>query len=131
MPTSKNSKACYIVFMRVFLLLLIFAIGFSGYSTASHAFGEDSCASATQSEMASNTDCATHTGNADAKKDTKNSDEKSVCLDCIHCCASHVANLANWSVSFSPVTAGHSSALSPVLKDNYLFSLLRPPKTII
>ena len=29
--------------MRVLLMLLIFAIGFSGYSTAAHAFADDAC----------------------------------------------------------------------------------------
>lgn len=117
--------------MRIFLAILVFAISFSGYSAAAHAFSDELCASEAQAEMTLNADCADHHGGADSQQDTENSDTKSVCVDCLHCCASHGASLQPVSIRFNPVPMTLSAALTPTLTGDYLFSLLRPPKNLV
>ncbi len=120
--------------MRVFLALLIFVIGFSGFSTASHAFDNGGCNGAMQSEMSKDmdmSDCPDHQKKSDVKKDADNTAKKSACLDCVHCCASHAVNLANSSVKYMAVEATLAPAPSQILKSNFLFSLLRPPRNLV
>lgn len=100
--------------MRMFLALLIFAIGFSGYATATHAM-----------EMGSkevSMDC--HKAQSD---DTQN--EKSD-VQCHDCC---LANAVFTSLTHLP-TLNIPSDVKPLKTDafidSFVFSLLRPPRTL-
>jgi len=122
--------------MRVFLILLIFAIGFSGYSAAAHAFGKDSCNPAAMSKMVDEgmdmSDCPGHQADQDQTKDTdagKTAQEK--CMDCTHCCASHAMNLPDYSMSFQPQTTVLNLPPTTGIDGDYLLSLLRPPKSLV
>jgi hypothetical protein len=119
--------------MRVFFAFLIIAIAFSGFSTASHAFDMEGCTEMMKSEMSKDmdmADCPGHQKN-DAKKDTDNTAKKSACPDCVHCCTSHAVSLTNFSVKLLPVEATLASPPLQVLKSDLLFSLLRPPKSLV
>jgi hypothetical protein len=126
--------------MRVFLMLLIFAIGFSGYSAAAHAFGPDSCDPAMKAEMTNAgmdhgldmSDCPGHQADQDKQTDadqSKSSKEK--CMDCTHCCTSHAVNLSDYSVNFLQPTAVLHPSLVHGYVDGLLTSLLRPPKSLV
>lgn len=114
--------------MRILILTLILAIGFSGYSAAAHAFAMESCGSAAIEK----TDCADHHDNqiSDHGSDQHQSD-KGVCLDCHHCCSSHAAGLPDYSVDYPPQARLHHPAPADVYSDHFAFSLLRPPKSLV
>lgn len=118
--------------MRILLMILVFAIGFSGFPAAAYAFSKDSCDSAILSQLAD----TNHEGCSDHHQDQKekashDKAEKSKCLDCAHCCTSHAFNASSYSLKF------HLEArkVFPILKDrpigDYHFSLLRPPKALV
>ena len=122
--------------MRLFFMFMIFAIGFSGFSTASHAFIEDECNPASMAKTVDKpidlSDCNGHQDGTDAKEDTGSTKaSKTQCLDCTHCCASH----ATLSQNYSAVTPLVTKMLIPSVeggkaRDNF-FSLLRPPRTLV
>ncbi len=124
--------------MRVFLMLLIFAIGFSGYSAAAHAFGPDSCDPAMKAETTNTdmdhgmdmADCPGHQAEQNKQIDADHSKSaKTKCMDCTHCCTSHAINLPNYSVNFPPLAAVLSPQPMHGYVDEFFFSLLRPPKS--
>lgn len=122
--------------MRVFLMLLIFAIGFSGYSAASHAFGPDSCNPAAMKKMADQgmdmSDCPGHQTDQDEQTDTDQSkSSKTKCMDCTHCCTSHAISIPNYSVNFPPLAAVLNPQPMHGYVDEFFFSLLRPPKSLV
>ena len=122
--------------MRVFLMLLIFAIGFSGYSAAAHAFGPDSCDPAMKAEMADSgmdmSDCPGHQADQDKQKDTDTSKtSKAKCMDCTHCCASHAMNLPEYSMNFQAQATVLNLPPTTGIDGDYLMSLLRPPKSLV
>src|SRR6218665_2000435 len=115
--------------MRMFIVLMIFLINFSGYSAAAHAFSDVFCDSKSGKQVERTMHCPDHqsTNNQD---DTSNDiTGKTQCPDCTHCCSGHVFNVS------LPTPAAHV-ALLPVtytvatdrIAGDYLFSLLRPPK---
>lgn len=127
--------------MRVFLMLLIFAIGFSGYSAAAHAFGHESCDPAMMMQMTDDaahegmdmSDCPGHQADQDQQKDASadKSTSKDKCMDCTNCCTSHAVSLSDYSVGFSPP----SSVLNPsplnLSAGDFIYSLKRPPKSLV
>lgn len=123
--------------MRVLLMLLIFAIGFSGYSAAAHAFAPDSCNSTIKAELAGQgadmADCADLQDDQDRQADSgqgKNSDK--ICLDCTHCCASHAMNLPNYDFGLpKPESSRLSPSLEAVNNSDFIASMLRPPKSLV
>lgn len=122
--------------MRVFLMLLIFAIGFSGYSAAAHAFGPDSCNPAAMEKMADQgmdmSDCPGHQTDQDEQTDTDQSkSSKTKCMDCTHCCTSHAISLSNYSINFPPLAAVLNPQPLDLRVGDYFFSLLRPPKSLV
>jgi hypothetical protein len=128
--------------MRVFLMFLIFAIGFSGYSAAAHAFGHESCDPAMMMQMADNTvehegmdmsDCPGHQADQDQQKnvDTDKTASKGKCMDCTHCCTSHAINLSDYSVKISSLEAALNTQPIHGHVDEVFFSLLRPPKSLV
>lgn len=126
--------------MRVFLMLLIFAIGFSGYSAAAHAFGPDSCDPAMKAEMVESgmdhdmdmSDCPGHQADQGKQVDADQSkSSKTKCMDCTHCCTSHAISLPNYSVNFPPLAAVLNPQPMHGYVDEFFFSLLRPPKSLV
>lgn len=116
--------------MRVLIVLLMFAIGFSGFSTTAHAFSDVLCDSGISQQMDSDSECADHQMAPDVKKDTGGElAAKDKCIDCMHCCSGHVYSL---TVSVLPMQAIFVPVTYPVLTDriagDYAFSLLRPPQ---
>lgn len=123
--------------MRVFLMLIIFAIGFSGYSAAAHAFGPDSCTSTMKAEMADQgidmAGCASHQADQDKQSDAdQNKNSGKMCLDCTHCCASHSMNLSNYDFGLPEPEASRLSP-SPEASHNsdFIASMLRPPRSLV
>ena len=122
--------------MRLFFMLLIFAIGFSGYSAAAHAFAQGDCAPISISKAIDQgmdmSDCPGHKSGEDIKKDTETGKTSKVkCLDCTHCCMTHVTLHQNYTINFPPVASIHRPSLeSGEARDN-LFSQLRPPRTLV
>lgn len=118
---------CYInrMRMRMLIMLLIFAIGFSSYVSAANAFSAKDCAGA-RAVMA---DCADH---ADMGIKKQASDEAmTICLDCHHCCTSHVLDVMASDFVFREHAA---SLYAPVVLNrtgDFLFSLLRPPRSFV
>lgn len=122
--------------MRVILMLLIFAIGFSGYSAAAHAFGPDSCDPAMMTKLVDSgmdmSDCPGHQADQDQQK---NADQDKFangkCMDCTHCCGSHAMNLPDYSMNFQPQATILNFPPPTGIDGDYLMSLLRPPKSLV
>ena len=115
--------------MRILILTLILAIGFSGYSAAAHAFAMETCGSAA---IEKTTDCAGH--HEDQTSDhgsDQHSSGKGACLDCHHCCTSYAVGLPDYSVSYLPQAKLHHPMPAQDYSDYFAFSLLRPPKTLV
>lgn len=128
--------------MRVFLMLLIFAISFSGYSAAAHAFGHESCDPAMMAQMADDSvehegmdmsDCPGHQANEDQQKDADadKSTSKGKCMDCTHCCTSHAMSLSDYGVALLPQTSVLAPTSVDQRVDDFLYSLKRPPKPLV
>ena len=122
--------------MRVFLMLIIFALVFSGYSAAAHAFGKESCNPVVVSDVADEgmnmSDCPDHQPKPEHQQDS-NTDKsaKANCMDCTHCCASHAINLLDHAVDFPSQAAALNPPPVNGFAGEYFFSLLRPPKSFV
>ena len=113
--------------MKIFLVLMISLLAFSGYSAASHAMGPDNCSSQQQLQddgcppelQASPDHAKKHDGSGN-----------STCLDCVHCCAASVVLPLTeaWQPMLS--SSGLNTATKQFQPEGRLFSLLRPPKTL-
>lgn len=129
--------------MRIFLILLIFAIGFSGYSAAAHAFSHLSCdpdimiqiedASAGHANM-DMSDCPEHQADQNHKKDAgiEKVASKDKCIDCTKCCASQVMSLHDFKGFFLPQSIILEPTSVGLLRvGDFLYSLKRPPKSLV
>lgn len=127
--------------MRVFLILLIFAIGFSGYSAAVYAFGPDSCDTAMKADMVESgvdhgmdmSDCPGHQVGQDQQKDVDQdkTSQNEKCMDCTHCCTSHAISFPSYSVNLPRLAAVLNSQPMNGHVEEVFFSLLRPPKSLV
>ena len=120
--------------MRIFLMVLIFAIGFSGYSAAAHAFSMDSCGKAAlEKSIDQDKNCADHQGHqaASPQDDHGHKSGKTVCLDCHHCCAAPMAGIPAISMNFPPPVKAQHVLPSFGYSDDLAFSFLRPPRTLV
>lgn len=119
--------------MKFFLPFLVFAFILSSFSAVTEAYCTGDCAHIEASIQSSNAPhCADHQKSADNKKGSEGKTSKSVCMDCHHCCSAHGAGLQ----SFDTHSLGVSASLVPLSPDaidvsGYLFSLLRPPKSLV
>ena len=125
--------------MRVLLMLLIFAIGFSGYSAAAHAFGHESCNPMMQQANTDSdhknmdmSDCPGHQAEQDQSKEAdQDKTSKTKCTDCTHCCTSHAMGLPSYSFYLPPLAAALNPQPMHGYVDEFFFSLLRPPKSLV
>ena len=117
--------------MRVLLILLIFAIGFSGFSAAAHAFDSQKCAQGVSVEknMSSMDDCHDDTANNDDNSGTN--DGNHLCLSCGHCCVSQVVMPSMGLMMGSPSAGMSYTAVDAVISDNVTPGLKRPPKSLV
>lgn len=122
-------------------MMLIFAIGFSGYAAAAHSVAGESCNPAAM-EMSSDhaakagmPDCPGHADDAVQadSSDTADSSKstKSICLDCHHCCTAHATAVTSYSLNVPADDASLVMPPSDAHKVGRLFSLLRPPKSLV
>lgn len=124
--------------MRVVLMMLIFAIGFSGYAAAAHSAGGEPCNPAAM-EMSSGHDAKAGMpdcpGHADDAVQTDSADSsksgKSICLDCHHCCTAHATAVISYSLAVPADASSLDMPPSDAHKVGRLFSLLRPPKSLV
>lgn len=129
--------------MRILLMLLIFAVGFSGYSAAAHAFGHETCDPAVMAQMADDndvehqamdmSDCPGHQVDQGHQKDadTDKTANKGKCMDCTHCCTSHAMSLPDYRVIALPQTSVSDLNSVDLLVGDFLYSLKRPPKSLV
>ena len=118
------------VLMKIFLPFLVFAFILSSFSAVAEAYCKDDCVHTEASSQS--LDCADHQKPADGEKGSNDKTSKSVCMDCYHCCSSHGVGLQSFGTHLVSVPAS-LVPLSPDAIDlsGYLFSLLRPPKSLI
>lgn len=120
--------------MRIFLMILIVAVGFGGFPAAVHAFSKDSCDSVILSQMTdtSHDVCPDHGQDHNQKEKTgKDKAAESQCLDCVHCCACHAFNTSSDSIKFHLEASKAFLLLKDRPSGDYHFSLLRPPKDLV
>ena len=131
----------YSLRMRILLFtFLIFAIGFSGFSSVAHAFGLDSCCSAMKIEVADSaishgmdmSDCPGHQIDNEKKgdPDQTNSTKKNFIIFS-HFCAPHAFIFFYYPFTSPPLAV----TLNPRPMHDHVkeisSSLLRPPKIIV
>lgn len=123
-------------------MLLIFTIGFSGYSAAARAFCDESLHSPMMTQMADEiaehegmdmSDCPSHQDKQNKQKDadTDKTASKDKCMDCAHCCASHAMSISGYRLPFLPQTSVLALTSVDQRAGDFLFSLLRPPKSFV
>lgn len=120
--------------MRVLVILLIFAIGFSGFSVAAHAFDSKQChesASVENKDKAVSHDCPEHAGKHDQSADKTSKKELCLCLSCDHCGVSHVGFAQFGYTSYTPDRGGAYEVADTAMVDNAVSGLKRPPKHLV
>lgn len=125
--------ACYIANMRVLILLLIFCIGFSGFSTVAHAVESSHCGSSSLAEMSDSTSAAVDDCAEMPQKDKSGESKKQshVCLNCGHCCVSHLA-LADLDITVDvPVIKSTFTIVDSDVDNDFISTLKRPPKSLV
>lgn len=129
--------ACYVVDMRVLILLMILSLGFSGFSTAAHAVESSHCGSAASFEAHDSSatmldDCADN-GKETAQKDkcSESNEQKHACVSCGHCCVSHFA-LTAFGVSVDlPAIKSTFTIVDSDVDNDFISTLKRPPKSLV
>lgn len=118
--------------MRILILMLVFAIGFSGFSAAAHAFDSSKCGQIFSVEKTDGVqnDCASHS-KSDSQNDPTSKDAKHSCLTCGHCCTSHAA-LPLFSISIAVQVQKNAFAnLNSEPDDDFISGLKRPPRILV
>lgn len=110
--------------MRIFLMLLIFAIGFNGYVSVAHAYAEDIAHDVTTLNLMDDHHSEKSDHNSDKKADAN-------CNDCSHCCVVQVFTVSNYSIRYLLPTINWLSALNDNQRERYSGSLFRPPIALI
>jgi len=119
-----NSYYAIFPIMHIFVMLFIFAIGFSGYSSAAHAFGHEFCDKSIEMQHGQH-DHHDHQKDADTKKFSS----KDKCLDC---CTSQVMSLHDFKSVFLPQHSVLELTYVDLLRiGDFLYSLKRPPKSFV
>lgn len=132
-------KLEYVINMRLFFMVLIFAIGFSGYSAAAHAYGSDSCNPNVKIETSSmdrqiTPDCSDHENNNQQKDSNQNhSMDKSASHSCCasHCCVIKAMDGADYKISYHPMKERPIIVFKGVSSSDFLFGIFRPPRLTV
>ena len=119
--------------MRLFIIMLVLAIGFSGFLSTAHAFEIGGCnASEIGEQCLDDKSMADH---KDSNKNQKQSDAKEIqhfCLNCGHCGAAHATVISNQLVFISRKMASVFNGYNKIdLANQFVFSIKRPPKFIV
>lgn len=112
--------------MKIILALMVFALAFSGFMTASHAMGPDKCSS---SSMQTD-NCPPEIQKSSDHSQKHQNPDKGPCLDCLHCCGSSVMTPDTKSWNPPPVAKTMLPESSTFEPQTQVFSLLRPPRTL-
>lgn len=111
-------------YMRAFLMLLIMAITFNGYSAVAHAYAEDISHVAVAVGLGGDgeTDTSLKAGSA-------HSDHQSEvnCNDCAHCCVVHIFTLPGYSIDHPALNNAWVSPRNEAYPGRNGASLFRPP----
>lgn len=115
--------------MRVLLLILMFAIGFSGFSAAAPAFA----ASIEHAHIEKSVAGADVLDQAEMPvQDSGHHSSKSPCLDCVHCCSAHFTfSQPNTAIAFDLQNVVLAAFVDSRNDSGYRLSLLRPPQSLI
>lgn len=109
--------------MRVFILLLIMAIGFSGFAAIAHAHAP----SADQVVVSVvDGDCVSDVG-----EHAQHDDGAKACTDCGHCCTAHVFFVPFKPASFTAFIPVFSMSYNENPDGNVILGLERPPKHLV
>ncbi|MDP2205012.1 MAG: hypothetical protein Q8K65_01750 [Alphaproteobacteria bacterium] len=120
--------------MRILLVLLIFAIGFSGFSAAAHAFDSQNCHEATsagEKEAGALHDCPEHAEAQSQTADSNSQDNSHICLNCDHCCVSYLGFPQFSSTSDTPDRSETFEPVDAAMADSAVSKLKRPPKYLV
>jgi hypothetical protein len=120
--------------MRVLLVLLIFAIGFSGFSAAAHAFDSQNChqvTSAEKKETGAMPDCSEHAATQSQTADSSSPDDTHVCPSCDDCCVSHLGFLEFSGTLDTPDRSAAFEIVDATMADSAVSGLKRPPKYLV
>lgn len=108
--------------MRMLLALLIFMVGFSGYSAAAHAFSMNID---TPAKLSKKVDDTVNSADHDKVKSEK------TCDCCTHCCGSHVLMSNDSSLGLTAQLSSLIIAPGNTNTGNYIFSFYTPPKSFV
>jgi hypothetical protein len=114
--------------MRVFLMLLIFAIGYSGFTAAAHAYGSDCGMTQSKESPADKAGCPDEQQKIDDQADQNKSTGG---IDCHHCCSAEIGFSSDFSVNFDIASMLLSPLPDQVPTDSHISSLLRPPRHLV
>ena len=116
--------------MRVLILLIIFAIGFSGYMTAAHALPWEGCDPVAVTDVQGAQDVSHH-AKASEDESGQNSASFEFLADCHDCCMSHVLHIDEYRFDTQQPVA----VLTPMPREGYVgdfrSTLLRPPRSFV
>lgn len=113
--------------MRFLMIILVFMIGFSGFSAAAHALDSQNCVGIEKS--AQHDGCPQHqTGKQDDNH--KSSDGKHICISCHHCCVSHAGVLHTGMTVIASVYKTTFPMVDSAVADDITFGLKRPPRSL-
>lgn len=120
--------------MRLFTIILVLALGFSGFLSTAHAFEVGGCDSSEIGQQCLD-DKSIMADQEDSNKNQKQSDSKEaphVCLNCGHCSTAHATAIYNQSAFINFKIASVFNGYNKVdLANQFIFSIKRPPKFIV
>lgn len=115
--------------MRAIVFALILSIILGGFSSASHALGDVGC---TQISIEKSDQCLSNQDPAEKSDSGKSDQTIKLCMDCLHCCGSHIVlNENSYSMSILPQAAVLNSWMETYLASDFITSLLRPPRSFV
>ena len=102
------------------------AISFGAFSAAAHAFADEACSPSVSDHIHDHSDAPHDCTNHADEKNTLDG----ICMDCHHCCASHAIVSSTKTPDILFVLAAAFIPVGDEFTGEYLFSLLRPPRTL-